>query len=60
MTSTVKPQKDDQTAGDAGRTNVTFMPGATPPVRRKRRSHAWIWLPTLALLAGAGYYGWRA
>ena len=60
MTSTVKPHKDDQAAGDAGRTNVTFMPGATPPVRRKRRSRAWIWLPALAVLAGAGYYGWRA
>lgn len=60
MTSTVKPHKDDKTAGDAGRTNVTFMPGATPPVRRKRRSRAWLWLPALAVLAGAGYYGWRA
>jgi len=60
MTSTVKPHKDDQAAGDAGRTNVTFMPGATPPVRRKRRSRAWIWLPALAVLVGAGYYGWRA
>ncbi|MCT7664384.1 efflux RND transporter periplasmic adaptor subunit [Shinella kummerowiae] len=36
------------------------MPGATPSVRRKRRSRAWIWLPVIALVASAGYYGWRA
>ena len=59
MTKTA-PHKDDKTAEDGGRTNVTFMPGAAPPARRKRRSRGWIWLPLIVILAGAGYYGWRA
>jgi len=60
MTRTVRPQKDEKPAGEAGHTNVTFMPGAVPPAHRKRRSRAWIWLPVIAVLAGAGYYGWHA
>ena len=60
MTRNVRPHKDETPAEEAARTNVTFMPGAAPPVRRKRRSRAWVWLPVLAVLAGAGYYGWRA
>ena len=58
MTKTARPQKDDKPADEAGRANVTFMPHAAPPARRKRRSRAWIWLPVIVLMAGAGYYGW--
>ena len=58
MTKTTRPQKDEKAAEEASRTNVTFMPGAAPPVRRKRRSRGWIWLPVIAILAGAGYYAW--
>jgi macrolide-specific efflux system membrane fusion protein len=58
MTKTTRPQKDEKAAEEASRTNVTFMPGAAAPVRRKRRSRGWIWLPVIAILAGAGYYAW--
>lgn len=59
MTKTVRPPEDDQAAEKATLTNVTFMPGATtPPPRRKRRSRVWIWLPVIAAIAAAGYFGW--
>lgn len=58
MTRTARPQKGDKAAEAAGPTNVTFMPGAAPSGRRKRRLRAWVWLPVIAILAGAGYYGW--
>lgn len=38
--------------------NVTFIPVAAPPVRRKRRSRLWFWLPVVGVLAGAAWYGW--
>ncbi len=60
MTGNRRSQKDEKPAGAAGHANVTFMPGAVPPPRRKRRSRVWIWLPVIAVLAGAGYYGWHA
>lgn len=60
MTKTARPKTDAPPGEESGHANVTFMPGATPPVRRKQRSRAWIWLPVIAIFAGAGYYGWRA
>lgn len=60
MTKTARPKIDEKTAEEASRANVTFMPGTVPPARRKRRSRAWLWLPVIAILAGAGYFGWRA
>ncbi|WP_420854898.1 efflux RND transporter periplasmic adaptor subunit [Shinella kummerowiae] len=60
MTKTARPKTDATPGEERGHANVTFMPGATPSVRRKRRSRAWIWLPVIALVASAGYYGWRA
>lgn len=60
MTKTARPKIDEKPAEEASRANVTFMPGTVPPARRKRRSRAWIWLPVIAILAGAGYFGWRA
>lgn len=60
MTKTARPKIDEKTAEEASRANVTFMPGTVPPARRKRRSRAWLWLPAIAILAGAGYFGWRA
>lgn len=60
MTASARPKKTETAAEEGSRATVTLMPAATPPARRKRRSRGWIWLPVIALLAGAGYYGWRA
>ena len=60
MTKTARPKTEEKAADAASPTNVTFMPGAVPLARRKKRSRAWLWLPVIAILAGAGYYGWRA
>jgi macrolide-specific efflux system membrane fusion protein len=38
--------------------NVTFIPGAVPPGRKKKRSRLWVWLPIALVVAGAGYYAW--
>ncbi|MEP7452394.1 macrolide transporter subunit MacA [Phyllobacterium sp. SB3] len=40
--------------------NVTFIPGAIPPGRKKKRSRLWLWLPVVVIAAGAGYYAWSA
>ena len=60
MTASARSKKTETAAEEGGRPTVTLMPAAAPPARRKRRSRGWIWLPVIALLAGAGYYGWRA
>lgn len=60
MTVNARAKKTEAASGEAAPATVTLMTAATPPVRRKRRSRAWIWLPVLALLAGAGTYAWRA
>ncbi|MEK1886848.1 MAG: macrolide transporter subunit MacA, partial [Phyllobacterium sp.] len=38
--------------------NVTFIPGAVPPGRKKKRSRLWIWLPVMLAVAGVGAYAW--
>ncbi|EJN05542.1 macrolide transporter subunit MacA [Phyllobacterium sp. YR531] len=38
--------------------NVTFIPGAIPPGRKKKRSRLWLWLPVAIIALGAGYYAW--
>lgn len=60
MTASARSKKTETAAEEGGRPTVTLMPAAAPPARRKRRSRGWIWLPVIALMAGAGYYGWRA
>lgn len=38
--------------------NVTFIPSAIPPERKKKRARLWLWLPIVVVAAGAGYYAW--
>lgn len=40
--------------------NVTFIPGAVPPGRKKKRSRLWLWLPVAIIATGAGYYAWTS
>ncbi|UDF30703.1 UNVERIFIED_ORG: efflux RND transporter periplasmic adaptor subunit [Roseateles sp. XES5] len=60
MTVNARAKKTEAASGEAAPATVTLMPAAAPPVRRKRRSRGWIWLPVLAVLAGASTYAWRA
>ena len=55
MTTKARTARDEP--GDAT-PKVALIP--TPPQRprRKRRSRLWLWLPVLAALGGAGWYGW--
>ncbi|PSH64336.1 macrolide transporter subunit MacA [Phyllobacterium brassicacearum] len=56
MTETVRTAKQDKAS--PATSNVTFIPGAVPPRRTKRRSRLWIWLPVVLAVAGTGYYAW--
>lgn len=56
MTKTAKAASHVKTAPDGS--NVTFIPGAVAPGRKKKRSRLWMWLPVAFLVAGAGYYAW--
>ncbi|MBZ9654464.1 efflux RND transporter periplasmic adaptor subunit [Phyllobacterium lublinensis] len=57
MTETVRTAKQDKASLAAS--NVTFIPGAVPPKRKKSRSRLWIWLPVVLAVAGTGYYAWN-
>jgi macrolide-specific efflux system membrane fusion protein len=56
MTETARTAKQDKALPDTS--NVTFIPGAIPPGRKKRRSRLWVWMPVLLAVAGVGYYAW--
>lgn len=56
MTKTAKAASHVKTAPDGS--NVTFIPGAIVPGRKKKRSRLWMWLPVAFLVTGAGYYAW--
>ncbi|MGH6859183.1 MAG: macrolide transporter subunit MacA [Phyllobacterium sp.] len=56
MNKTVTTVKEANTLPDGS--NVTFIPGAVPPGRKKRRSRLWLWVPVAILVAGTGYYAW--
>ena len=56
MNRTAGTAKDERAEG--GNSNVTFIPGAVPLARKKRRSRVWFWLPVVMAVAGAGVYSW--
>ncbi len=57
MNKTGKTARTESTQRDDATPNVTFIPGAAP-VRRKRRTRSWLWVPVVLAVVGAGYYGW--
>ncbi|OCP17867.1 MULTISPECIES: efflux RND transporter periplasmic adaptor subunit [unclassified Ensifer] len=57
MNKTGKTARAETTAREDVTPNVTFIPGAVP-VRRKRRTRTWLWIPVVLAVVGAGYYGW--
>jgi membrane fusion protein, macrolide-specific efflux system len=58
MTKTAKAASHVKPVSDTG--NVTFIPGAVPPGRKKKRSRLWLWLPIAVIMAGTGYYVWTS
>ncbi len=56
MNETARTAKPDKASPDTS--NVTFIPGAVPPGRKKRRSRLWVWLPVVLAVMGTGYYAW--
>ena len=58
MTTKARTARDEPRAPGDATPKVALIP--TPPQRprRKRRSRLWLWLPVLAALGGAGWYGW--
>lgn len=58
MTKTAKTARADTIPRDDAAPNVTFIPGAVKPARRKRRGRAWLWIPVVLAVAGAAWYGW--
>ncbi|OOG61898.1 efflux transporter periplasmic adaptor subunit [Sinorhizobium sp. A49] len=57
MNKTGKTARTETTAREEATPNVTFIPGAAP-IKRKRRTRAWLWIPVVLTVIGAGYYGW--
>lgn len=57
MNKTGKTARTETTTREDVTPNVTFIPGAAP-VRRKRRTRSWLWIPVVLAVVGAGYYGW--
>lgn len=57
MNKTGKTARTETTAREDVTPVVTFIPGAAP-VRRKRRTRSWLWIPVVLAVVGAGYYGW--
>ncbi|NVD39094.1 efflux RND transporter periplasmic adaptor subunit [Ensifer sp. HO-A22] len=57
MNKTGKSARTETTPREDVTPNVTFIPGVAP-IRRKRRSRTWLWIPVIVAVVGAGYYGW--
>jgi membrane fusion protein, macrolide-specific efflux system len=57
MSEMAKTVRQDATARDPA-PNITVIPAAPVPPRRKPRSRFWIAAPVLVATLGAGYYAW--
>ncbi|MEI2296567.1 efflux RND transporter periplasmic adaptor subunit [Ensifer sp. MJa1] len=58
MNKTMKTARAETAPRDDKAPNVTFIPGAIKPVKRKRKSRSWLWAPVVLAVAGAAWYGW--
>ncbi len=58
MTTKARPARDEPPAPGEPAPKVALIPASPQRPRRRRRSRLWLWLPVLAALGGAGWYGW--